>query len=1135
MQSLCSYYHQTLRSFAYGWGQASYMPNSPHSQIGYSIVRRSSKGFCLPCRSLRERSDKILFATLGAKNEVRRFSPRKSEYGFYRSRRHRELHDASVVGLPTFFGPRYFSDNGAKLSARPVADSSSQLAGIPPFAQSASIRSRLRQWQIGNPESTEIQPQELQSRMQESNSLTRPDLEDETFEDADREDDDTISPHFEQLQGDESNYEDSAAIMRPGDVLDLPRPDGSSSTWAVYIYSSGHVDVTYLQNGRLHFSNRLSTLVLIRNQFSPEDIAPVMQFIPRDLDGVDMSDLREAHHAAVPRHVGKPIADKLAGLQQQSQDLYRQHAKALNNAHQILAHPTEPRIISLEDAAVKLTGVSPSDGRGLPDLLLHAVSNSLLIVKFGFKVDVKNHLQARYFWVEPLSSAQSLQRVLSSIRAFREEKALMASGAKVPRSLTSNAHPFKKFFWKARDLIRQSRKLRYKSPEGSIIGTKPEVEFEEGSSGEVIYSSSFTRSDTDFIRVLALYVASKSLWFQPVLRNLPTAIVRSTGLYPNSELSIEVVHGFLVEIGVMQPFWNADAYDGQFLLPDGMLRGQISDMEKRIEAGEHIDAAASLSDSMEGLRRDWGDTPIFVVDSQAAVELDDGISVEEIPGTNGHVWIHVHIAHPTAFLDVHSPFAKMAADRLTASYCPDSRIPMLPSWLTARFSLKQNSPVLTFSAKLDASGTLIEHRVEPGIARNVKVVTQSYIDDMYGYEKDSQKLETFAVGPVGPPGPPTVRLDEPVPLSDFEITRIQKLHSIAKLLSSRGTYNMYRNMSNQYTIRVAGNRPAPLAFSMYSTPSQAKFALSRPRISVSVNQNHDKETIETEGARIPSRVLVTECMLLANVVGAKWAAERNIPMPYVGSRKAKGTGSGGLSALFEKLQAMAKGEVPYDRDVVHTVNHHLGRRHASPHPVEFRRLGFRHYTKVTSPLRRYHDLLANWQIDAAIREEFRTGRSLAMDVDEEKCVTMKDLTPACVPFSYDEMGERLAYGEHRGQEISRFSKNHARHWTQQLIARAHYLGETALPDPLVVNFGEKTGPRRAGLFESLQMPCDTDEIVGEDGITEVSSGERWEVKIKSVQVRSWKVEVKPIRKLDPKPIYVTDFSTLSNLENIWIE
>lgn len=46
------------------------------------------------------------------------------------------------------------------------------------------------------------------------------------------------------------------------------------------------------------------------------------------------------------------------------------------------------------------------------------------------------------------------------------------------------------------------------------------------------------------------------------------------------------------------------------------------------------------------------DLPIYVIDAVYAEELDDGISIESVPGEPNTDWIHIHVADPTIELQL---------------------------------------------------------------------------------------------------------------------------------------------------------------------------------------------------------------------------------------------------------------------------------------------------------------------------------------------------------------------------------------------------------------------------------------------------------------------------------------------------
>lgn len=107
--------------------------------------------------------------------------------------------------------------------------------------------------------------------------------------------------------------------------------------------------------------------------------------------------------------------------------------------------------------------------------------------------------------------------------------------------------------------------------------------------------------------------------------------------------------------------------------------------------------------------------------------------------------------------------------------------------------------------------------------------------------------------------------------------------------------------------------------------------------------------------------LVREIMLLAGEAAARWAFERRLPFPFYGQEAPAEGGEAvqgqGLAAEFAKRRLMRGGIL-------------------GPTPTAHRGLGLPFYAQVTSPLRRYQDLLAHMQIRALLE-----GRE-PLDADE---------------------------------------------------------------------------------------------------------------------------------------------------------
>jgi exoribonuclease-2 len=137
--------------------------------------------------------------------------------------------------------------------------------------------------------------------------------------------------------------------------------------------------------------------------------------------------------------------------------------------------------------------------------------------------------------------------------------------------------------------------------------------------------------------------------------------------------------------------------------------------------------------------------------------------------------------------------------------------------------------------------------------------------------------------------------------------------------------------------------------------------------------------------------MVRECMLLAGEGAAQWALQRRLPFPYVSQEV------GDLPAA--PLPGMAGS---------YQLRRCMRPRSLSTKPGLHGGLGLSCYTQVTSPLRRYTDLLAHQQIRAFLQTGAWQGRK---------------------PLDEDEVLMRLAAAEAAASAASQAERASRAHWT----------------------------------------------------------------------------------------------------------
>jgi exoribonuclease-2 len=189
-----------------------------------------------------------------------------------------------------------------------------------------------------------------------------------------------------------------------------------------------------------------------------------------------------------------------------------------------------------------------------------------------------------------------------------------------------------------------------------------------------------------------------------------------------------------------------------------------------------------------------------------------------------------------------------------------------------------------------------------------------------------------------------------------------------------------------------------------------------PEAHIAVSQ--EEITIEpVEGFR--SADMVRECMLLAGEGAGRWALSRGLPFPYISQEPGDipKTPLPGMAGSYQLRRCMRP-------------------RTVSVKPGSHWGLGLDIYTQVTSPLRRYTDLLAHQQIRAVLRGE--------------------------APLGEDEILLRLAASETAAVASVHAERASRTHWTAVYLA-----DKKGSPWDGVVM--EKKGPRAAVLIPALGL------------------------------------------------------------------
>lgn len=277
----------------------------------------------------------------------------------------------------------------------------------------------------------------------------------------------------------------------------------------------------------------------------------------------------------------------------------------------------------------------------------------------------------------------------------------------------------------------------------------------------------------------------------------------------------------------------------------------------------------------------------FTIDDADTAEIDDALSISEQAGT---MRLGVHITDVGFFVPPDSILDKAALTRGTTVYLPRGKLPMLPPALSeerASLIAGQMRPTLNFFVTLDETGKIVEEQIQCGFINVGKRLSYAEADDLLrGVEQNSLTSD------------------------------LQRLWQIAQVRKA---------------LRI----------------SQGAIVIEGDEIKVKISNGDVSATLLPSDS--PSRILVGECMILANEMAARYCRKHNLPALYIAQPPPD-----------EPVPPASS--FPTQRVFVHAARRLMKPSQIGITPAPHAALGLEVYTQATSPLRRYHDLQMHHQI-----------------------------------------------------------------------------------------------------------------------------------------------------------------------------
>jgi exoribonuclease-2 len=439
----------------------------------------------------------------------------------------------------------------------------------------------------------------------------------------------------------------------------------------------------------------------------------------------------------------------------------------------------------------------------------------------------------------------------------------------------------------------------------------------------------------------------------------------------------------------------------------------------------------------------------YSIDDSHTTEIDDALSVQGLG--SGTVVVGIHIAAPGLAITPGSAIDLLGRHRLSTVYMPGYKITMLPDDVVQTYTLSEGRdvPAVSLYVALDEETLTIQAtdtRLERvPIAANLRhdqldgLITAEWLENP-AFEHQNDHI--------------------PAPIGREVLSFLYRLAKDLKARREvvRGKPENFNRPDYNFRLLDAGPPQGEQTPSGGSAANAVASVGAKSRNDGNVPTGDETVQITTRQRGAPLDLIVAEAMILANSTWGNWMAELGVP------------------GIYRSQASLAPG-----------VKVRMGTK-ALPHAG----IGVKSYAWSTSPLRRYTDLVNQWQIIACARH----GKTAALAAPFKP----KDAELFSIISAFD-----AAYTAYNGYQAGM-----ERFWTLK------YLEQQGITELTATTF--KEGPGGSWLVRADELPL-VFPVLGAQGLTR---GARLRVRLGEVDEIALDVSGTVIERLDAAPAVEDD-------------
>ncbi|KAI5950457.1 MSU1 [Candida theae] len=362
------------------------------------------------------------------------------------------------------------------------------------------------------------------------------------------------------------------------------------------------------------------------------------------------------------------------------------------------------------------------------------------------------------------------------------------------------------------------------------------------------------------------------------------------------------------------------------------------------------------SDPLRERRIDMRDVPVYCIDDPTAHEIDDGISIHE---EDGKYVVSIHIAEPSSYIKPESVVSGIAYEKSSTVYLPEAVYPMLPQMVSKLAGLgKDTVDTRTFVVQYRLNKKDIDGYMNANLNDNSYRAKSEFLNKI---EKDIYKNSEvrFAIAKRFRQGftydAVNTLLQDKVKIGKFQQTSLSGDADFDNLIKLQHISTLLWNIRESKNAYNSGHNKKLSVRPMQSSDAHVEHECSSFKFRLPKSDNVIE--ISSDNTNNVSTQLVTENMIIANHLTAKFATEHGIKILY---RTLDPKFNADLLEEYKEL--IQDGNTDIDQETLLNLYAFLTRGVISDKPDKHFMMGLSMYTNISSPLRRFIDMVNQWKI-----------------------------------------------------------------------------------------------------------------------------------------------------------------------------